>query len=106
MNWSIEDGSLVAEGGAGGWIVSNSTFQDYELSLKVRQSPKSTTGIAVRAALEGHSSENGTGVMSNFTFKGTDRMPLRDVVVARISADGKKEFIRRATADPATLPKP
>ena len=44
--------------------------------------------------------------MSNFTFKGTDRMPLREVVVARISADGKKEFVRRATADPATLPKP
>jgi len=50
--------------------------------------------------------ENGQGVMSNFTFKGTDRMPLRDVVVARITADGKKEFIQRKTADPETLPKP
>ena len=50
--------------------------------------------------------ENGKGVMSNFTFKGTDRMPLREVVVARISADGEKEFVLRAMADPATLPQP
>ena len=35
--------------------------------------------------------ENGEGIMSNFTFAGTDRMPLRDVVVARISAAGEKE---------------
>ena len=50
--------------------------------------------------------KDGKAIMSNFTFKGTDRMPLREVVVARISADGKKEFVRRALADPATLPKP
>lgn len=50
--------------------------------------------------------ENGKGVMSNFTFAGTDRMPLRDVVVAKISAAGEKEFILRSTADPAILPKP
>ena len=50
--------------------------------------------------------ENGEGIMSGFTFKGTDRMPLRDVVVARISAEGEKEFILRAIADLETLPKP
>lgn len=50
--------------------------------------------------------ENGEGIMSNFTFKGTDRMPLRDVVVARISDAGEKEFILRTQADPDTLPKP
>ena len=50
--------------------------------------------------------ENGQGIMSNFTFKGTDRMPLRDVVVARITENGEKEFIQRATADLKTLPKP
>lgn len=64
----------------------------------------STDPKAVAGAMAGI--ENGKGVMSNFTFKGTDRMPLREVVVARISADGKKEFVRRAVADPATLPKP
>ena len=50
--------------------------------------------------------ENGKGIMSDFTFKGTERMPLRDVVVARISAAGVKEFVERSTADPKILPKP
>lgn len=50
--------------------------------------------------------EDGEGVMSNFTFKGTDRMPLRDVVVAKITAEGEKEFIKRSTANPDILPKP
>ena len=50
--------------------------------------------------------EDGEGVMSNFTFAGTDRMPLRDVVVARITEAGEKEFILRSSADPAILPQP
>lgn len=49
---------------------------------------------------------DGEGVMSNFTFAGTDRMPLRDVVIARITADGKKKFILRLTADKDILPEP
>ena len=64
----------------------------------------STDPKAVAAAMA--EIENGKGIMSDFTFKGTDRMPLRDVVVAKIGADGKKEFIKRATVDPAILPKP
>jgi branched-chain amino acid transport system substrate-binding protein len=64
----------------------------------------STDPRAVAAAMA--EIENGTAIMSNFTFKGTDRMPLRDVVVARITADGQKEFVLRAQADPATMPKP
>ncbi len=50
--------------------------------------------------------ENGKGVMSNFTFAGTDRMPLREVVVARITASGEKQFILRSQADPEILPQP
>ncbi|WP_305985594.1 ABC transporter substrate-binding protein [Roseibium sp. MMSF_3544] len=64
----------------------------------------STDPAAVSAAMA--EIKDGEGVMSNFTFAGTDRMPLRDVVVAGITADGKKEFILRSTADPETLPKP
>ncbi|MEM9629002.1 MAG: ABC transporter substrate-binding protein [Pseudomonadota bacterium] len=64
----------------------------------------STEPAAVSAAMA--DIENGKGVMSDFTFKGTDRMPLRDVVVARISADGQKEFVLRSSADPAILPAP
>lgn len=63
-----------------------------------------TDPAAVSAAMA--EIEDGKATMSNFTFKGTDRMPLRDVVVARITADGGKEFVLRQKADPATLPKP
>ncbi|MEM8853677.1 MAG: ABC transporter substrate-binding protein [Pseudomonadota bacterium] len=50
--------------------------------------------------------EDGKGIMSNFTFKGTDRMPLRPVVIAKIHGDGTKEFIKRGMADPEKLPAP
>jgi branched-chain amino acid transport system substrate-binding protein len=63
-----------------------------------------TDPAAVSAAMA--EIENGEATMSNFTFKGTDRMPLREVVVARITADGEKEFVLREMADPETLPKP
>lgn len=63
-----------------------------------------TDPAAVTAAMA--ELKDGEGIMSNFTFAGTDRMPLRDVVVARISDAGEKEFILRTTADPAILPKP
>ncbi len=64
----------------------------------------STAPAAVGAAMA--EIKDGKGVMSNFTFAGTDRMPLRDVVVARINANGDKEFILRQSADPAILPQP
>ena len=63
-----------------------------------------TDPAAVTAAMAGI--KDGEGIMSNFTFEGTDRMPLRDVVVARISAAGEKEFVLRSSADPAILPQP
>ena len=63
-----------------------------------------TEPAAVTAALA--AIEDGTGIMSNFTFAGTDRMPLHDVVVARISDAGEKEFVLRTTADPEILPQP
>ena len=50
--------------------------------------------------------KDGKGIMSNFTFAGTDRMPLRPVVIAKIEEDGTKSFVRRAMADPDKLPQP
>lgn len=64
----------------------------------------STDPAAVSAAMA--ELEDGEGIMSNFTFKGTDRMPLRDVVVARITETGEKAFVLREAADPDLLPKP
>ncbi|MEM6942905.1 MAG: ABC transporter substrate-binding protein [Pseudomonadota bacterium] len=64
----------------------------------------STDPSAVRDALA--EIEGGDGFMSDFTFKGTDRMPLRPVVIAKIEADGSKSFVLRAMADPEKLPEP
>lgn len=64
----------------------------------------STDPAAVAAAMA--EIEDGSGIMSNFTFKDTDRMPLREVVVARITGGGEKEFVLRTKADPETLPQP
>jgi branched-chain amino acid transport system substrate-binding protein len=58
---------------------------------------------AVRDGLAGL--ENIQGAMSRYTFKGTDRMPLREVALARISK-GEKILIKRVTPDPAKMPKP
>jgi branched-chain amino acid transport system substrate-binding protein len=63
----------------------------------------STDPKAVRDALAGLSDV--PGIMSDYTFAGTDRMPIRAVVLARIEG-GQKVFIRRETADPATMPAP
>jgi branched-chain amino acid transport system substrate-binding protein len=63
----------------------------------------STDPAAVRDALAGLTDV--PGLMSNYTFAGTDRMPMRSVVLARIEG-GEKVFIRREMADPATMPKP
>ena len=49
--------------------------------------------------------EDGEGIMSNFTFKDTDRMPLRDIVIAKIH-NGEKELVLRSQADPKTMPTP
>jgi branched-chain amino acid transport system substrate-binding protein len=63
----------------------------------------STDGQAVRDALA--NLPDTPGLMSNYTFAGTDRMPMRSVVLARIEG-GEKVFIRREMADPATMPAP
>jgi branched-chain amino acid transport system substrate-binding protein len=63
----------------------------------------STDPKAVRDALA--SLNDAPGIMSNYTFAGTDRMPMRSVVLAKIEK-GEKVFIRREVADPTTMPQP
>ena len=63
----------------------------------------STDPKAVRDALA--NLKDAPGIMSDYTFAGTERMPLRAVVLAKIE-NGQKVFIRRDMADPATMPKP
>ncbi|MDX9974518.1 MAG: DUF1080 domain-containing protein [FCB group bacterium] len=62
--WAAQDGALVCNSGSGGWIATTSRFADFELTAKVKLSPEASTGVAFRAALEGHPSENGSGVIT------------------------------------------
>jgi hypothetical protein len=62
--WAVEGGSMVCNGGSGGWIATTSQFGDFELTAKIQVSPEASTGIEFRAGLEGHPSENGSGVIT------------------------------------------
>lgn len=62
--FKVVDGAIVCEEGSGGWLATSSQFADFELTASVRVSPKATTGIAFRAGLENHPSEDGTYVIT------------------------------------------
>ncbi len=62
--WKVAEGNLVCETGSGGWLASTCQFGDYELAMKIRVRGETSSGVELRAALEGHPSENGTVVIS------------------------------------------
>lgn len=62
-HWKAVDGVLVCEEGSGGWIATTSQFADFELEARVRVKAGASSGLALRAALEGHPTENGTVVV-------------------------------------------
>lgn len=61
--WRVEGGNLICDSGSGGWLASTSQFADFELAVTLRVAPKHATGVAVRAAMDGHPSENATYVV-------------------------------------------
>lgn len=57
-------GALACKGGrGGGWAATTSTFGDFEMVVKVRAAGEAGAGLAVRAKLDGHVTENGTVVI-------------------------------------------
>ncbi len=58
-----EGGLLVGDKGSGGWIATTSQFADFELSLSIKIKPETKASIVLRGGLEGHWSENGSGVI-------------------------------------------
>lgn len=74
--WEVKDGVLTAETGAGGWLASTAKFQDFELEAELTLS-SGTAGIVVRGALDGHPSENGSGVV---TISGGDEAQKVSVI--------------------------
>lgn len=55
----VAEGVLTCDSGSGGWLATTSRFTDFELEAKIRLQAETTSGIAVRAGLEGHPGENG-----------------------------------------------
>jgi hypothetical protein len=63
--WQAGDGVLSAtvdkKEGAGGWLATTSQFKNFELTVEVMMEGPGSMGLAVRAGLEGHTTENGSG---------------------------------------------
>jgi branched-chain amino acid transport system substrate-binding protein len=83
---------------------TNYTVNGYDIAYMIDAAVRAAGSIdpvKVRDALAGLA--NVPGAMSAYTFKGTDRMPLRSVVLAEIRG-GEKRLIRRVQPDPARMP--
>ncbi|MCX5757063.1 MAG: DUF1080 domain-containing protein [Candidatus Hydrogenedentes bacterium] len=83
-NWSVADGNLVCDSGAGGWLASTSQFADFELVVKMRVEADGAAGLAFRAGLEGHPSENGSNWLTIAEPKGS----TPDWHVIKVTANG------------------
>lgn len=61
--WTIQDGNIVCADGTGGVLSTTSEFADFKFVAKVRVSAEDIAGIAVRASIDGHPSENGSPML-------------------------------------------
>jgi hypothetical protein len=57
--WSVAEGALVGDDGNAGWLAHNATFQDFELTAKIKIDGPGSVGLVVRSGLDGHHTENG-----------------------------------------------
>lgn len=49
-NWRAQDGAIVADGGKGGFLVSRSTYGDFQLRIEFWADPTANSGIYVRCS--------------------------------------------------------
>lgn len=61
--WTVDGGNIVCADGTGGALATTSEFADFKFTAKVRVSGEDIAGIGVRADLDGHPSENGSGLL-------------------------------------------
>jgi len=64
VQWSVAEGVLTGEDGNGGWLAHNAVFKDFELSATIKIDGPGSLGLAVRAPMDGHTSENGAAVVT------------------------------------------
>jgi len=91
--WSVSDGVLTGTDGYSGWLASTCQFKDFELVAEVRASAGAAMGLIVRGGLEGHPSENGSGMFLVEGKRGDDWREVRVVAVGndlQATIDGKK----------------
>lgn len=54
--WAVVDNNITCSRGYSGYIASTSRFQNFQLSAQIRVGGKGTAGLAVRAAMDKHTS--------------------------------------------------
>lgn len=72
VDWQVQDGVLRGAEGTGGYLATSVPFTDFELDAQVRVKAGSTSGLVVRAPLDGHPTANGAGVIWLETPKNGD----------------------------------
>ncbi|MBI1784418.1 DUF1080 domain-containing protein, partial [Candidatus Sumerlaeota bacterium] len=71
-DFKVAEGNIECESGSGGWLATTSPFADFELVAKIRVKPWTSAGLVIRGGLEGHPSENGSGVITITEPKASD----------------------------------
>ena len=67
--WTVEDGVIRVDSGAGGMLATSVGFKNAQVIMELGLGRDTRAGVAMRASLEGHPSENGS---APFTFAAGD----------------------------------
>jgi hypothetical protein len=57
--WGVADGLLYAQGGGGGWLMTEKEYGDFELRLEFKMPKMGNSGVALRSPLEGNPAYTG-----------------------------------------------
>lgn len=85
VRWDIDEGAIAYAEGTGGMLATTSQFSDFELTAAIRLKAGCTSGLAFRAGLDGHPTENGSSVVWLAESRGSES-PWREI---RVTARGE-----------------
>lgn len=95
VRWKIDEGAIAYAEGTGGLLATTSQFSDFELTAAIRLKAGCTSGLAFRAGLDGHPTENGSSVVW-LSERRNSESPWREIkITARggdvaVTLDGEK----------------
>lgn len=58
-SWHVEDGVLYTQGGGGGWLSTNKTYDNFELQLEFKLPEGGNSGVFIRAPRKGNPAYQG-----------------------------------------------